>query len=88
LKAHHTWETELGDPMLEQATVLPADHPKLDDRILWDHSARTYLAWFDQGQEEFSTEEQELAEYYGKFGQVPKMDQKLTYCREAGSVYF
>jgi hypothetical protein len=53
--------------MLEQATALPSDHPKLDDRILWDHSARTYLAWFDQGQEEFSAEEQELAEYYGKF---------------------
>jgi hypothetical protein len=74
--------------MLEQATALPADHPKLDDRILWDHSARTYLAWFDQGQEEFSAEEQELAEYYGKFSQVQEMTQRLTCCREACSIDF
>lgn len=52
--------------MLEHATALPADHPRLDDRMLWDHSARTYLAWFDQGREEFSAEEQELEEFYGK----------------------
>lgn len=52
--------------MLEEPTALPYDHPHLHDRILWDHSSKTYLAWFDQCQETFSVEEQELEEYYGK----------------------
>jgi hypothetical protein len=53
--------------MLEDPASLPFDHPHLDDRMLWDHSSRTYLAWFDQGREDFSAEEQQLEEFYGKF---------------------
>jgi hypothetical protein len=52
--------------MLREATVLPFDHPKLDDRILWDYAAKTYLIWFDQGSEDFPAEEEELRDYYGK----------------------
>jgi len=51
--------------MLEDIASIPLDHPHLDDRILWDHSSRTYLAWFDQGQENFAAEEQQLEEFYG-----------------------
>jgi kinetochore protein NDC80 len=64
----------LGDP-----ANLPFDHPHLDDRMLWDFSSRTYLAWFDQGQEDFSAEEQQFEEYYGKSDQHDHRDCKLIY---------
>lgn len=57
------------DPLLIPATQLPLDHPLLIDRLFFDFASKTYLQWFDEGNETFEEAEREMEEIYDKLAQ-------------------
>ncbi|WWC87195.1 uncharacterized protein L201_002081 [Kwoniella dendrophila CBS 6074] len=67
-RAHQTWNDGqcISDPILLDPRQLPADHPNLEDRMLWDFASKTYDQWFDGGAEEFPEAEHELELMYDR----------------------
>jgi hypothetical protein len=49
---------------------IPEDWSNLEERVFWNHSAKTYQAWFDQGAETFPVAETELQNFYGQLLRV------------------
>jgi kinetochore protein NDC80 len=66
-QAQENWSDPnfVSDPLLRPASELPVEHPRIEDRLLWDYCSRAYTEWCD-GAEQFPQAERELREAYGE----------------------